>query len=170
MDNVPGDVGATYDTRVSLSVINVSFVQNTAAIGEDRVGGEGGAIFYRSKVKHDQILISNTSFLKNKADLQGGAVSSRSQIIVKDSYFTANSAVDSGGAIYSASINLTKCHFQFNFAQSGGALFSNGPQIVVSHTNFTNNLASAGGAISGGENVRLSCSFCYFNDNTVLPR
>ncbi len=135
------------------------------SIFNENEADEGGAIFSDFHTR-----IENSVFHRNHASHSSGAVHSvSSHTSIKDCMFFSNNA-GKAGALTMKSGEITQCSFDFNTAtgQGGAMVISSISNVSISHTNFTNNRAGGGGgAIKGGRNVRFSCGFCSFKNNTV---
>lgn len=136
--------------------------------------GHGGAIY-----NLDTVNISNSTFRNNAttSEWNGGAIYSSSHLAISFSTFTNNEA-GSGGAIYTQSaINQTNVYdtmFDQNFATEelttgfGGAVYvSDGANLTVNLSRFTNNEARTGGAIAVRSGSRLSIDGSTISDNTT---
>ena len=131
-----------------LNVTDSTFINN-------RAGQWAGAIHTHSNA-YTRIVGSN--FTDNVAGTNGGALFSYSKLEVINSTFTGNNATNNGGAIcgysYGSVYNITvdSCNFIKNRVSSGagGAIRAmNLGYLTVGYSNFTNNFASNGQAISG---------------------
>ena len=102
--------------RQGTSYIDCLFINNVA--------DEGGALTF-----HSSGTIKNCTFIDNKANMYGGAVSS--------------------GFLYETmKLNVVDCNFEGNTALNGGAMWANGLNIIIDNTNFKNNhVTDNGGAI-----------------------
>ena len=131
-----------------LNVTDSTFINN-------RAGQWAGAIHTHSNA-YTRIVGSN--FTDNVAGTNGGALFSYSKLEVINSIFTGNNATNNGGAIcgysYGSIYNITvdSCKFIKNRVSNGagGAIRAmNLGYLTVGYSNFTNNFASNGQAISG---------------------
>ncbi len=154
--------------RVDLS--NVTFRQNTAK--------EGGAIWIGSA--NSKLVVNNSSFIRNRANSHGagGAIDMKNGMIaVSDSSFVDNLAEVIGGAVSSwlhGEINISNSSFYRNQAKDGGAVYSGGAKINLSHVTMLNNVASGsegGGAIHSYEafpgQIRLRNSIVFSEWSSV---
>jgi predicted outer membrane repeat protein len=162
----------TYDT-VFMSVENCRFENNTGryepgAINNcgvlnvtdstfinNKAGQWAGAIHTHSNA-YSRIVDSN--FTNNVAGTNGGAIFSYSKLEVINSTFTGNTATNNGGAIcgysYGSIYNVTVENSRFinnkvNSGAGGAIRAMNLGYLNVCYSNFTNNSASNGQAISG---------------------
>ena len=139
--NISGGVLNAVQTFTSFS--NTLFVKNKA------VHSRGGAIFlYLSALNISQcnfrinigavggavaleriktVIITWTIFSKNFADLSGGAIS----ILLYDSLLTRT-------------VSICKSQFTKNIANIGGAMYARGSLILLSDSNFYENMAEGG--------------------------
>lgn len=131
-----------YVTNVPKNTLyNCTFLNNSAMYG--------GAIY----LPYGELSLSNCKFINNSAHWFGGAIASDkdSKISVVGTVFeNCRSVDDAGGAIYAFSTDLevrdsTLNNCSANFA---GAICSLNSEILISYSNFTNNLARyEGGAV-----------------------
>jgi predicted outer membrane repeat protein len=110
----------------------------------------GGAIL---KDNTGALIVSNTSFLNNRAFVRGGAIfkAGTGTISITNSRFSGNNTLDNGGgAIYitdAGQIDITGSTFSSNTSPlSGGAInhFGSGLMNITSST-FSDNVSSLGG-------------------------
>ncbi|SOD18406.1 T9SS type A sorting domain-containing protein [Pedobacter xixiisoli] len=121
---------------------NVSFQDNTA-------GADGGAIYILRGTSTPRAIISNSSFIRNKATgNEGGAIFSNSAsttLTISGSTFNANEAT-SGGAINAAGVtNITTSTFKENKSTgSGSAIYLLHAALTssITNTSFQDNVAS----------------------------
>ena len=139
------DYGGAISTFGSLNVFNSKFIGNLA----DELGG---AIY-----SYDSLIIKKCKFISNKADDDyGGAILTHGKICsVSDSEFMNNSANVDGGAIWSdESVSVKNSIFKYNQAsgasvfQSCGGAIKSSEDVKVDNCTFSNNHAKDyGGAI-----------------------
>jgi parallel beta-helix repeat protein len=133
-----GDGGALLNWVGSPTIIDSTFVENTAASSSPR--GNGGGIYNYLSNPH----ISGCVFLRNTASEVGGGVSNSldSSPTITDCTFIGNSARD-GGATNSfplGDVALSRCIFQGNTAaQSGGAMFNDGGRPTIDNCLYVGN-------------------------------
>lgn len=102
---------------------------------------------------YGELSLSNCKFINNSAHWFGGAIASDkdSKISVVGTVFeNCRSVDDAGGAIYAFSTDLEVRDSTFNncSANFAGAICSLNSEILISYSNFTNNLARyEGGAV-----------------------
>ncbi|MCL2116043.1 MAG: hypothetical protein FWH29_07470 [Methanobrevibacter sp.] len=152
--------GAIYNSGNFSSIVNTSFINNSASLG--------GGIFNNGI----NFSVVNSTFRANNAG-GGAAIENRgSNVIVVNSTFTANNA--SAGAIYNTNTNFTvlSSTFTANIAVMGGAIYNtNGANFKVINSTFTDNDASMyGGAIYTvfARNFSVFNSTFYNNTATEL--
>ena len=157
--------GKAEDKTVNLTINNSIFEGNSAKNG-------GGAIFNRSEqIETDvvrSVTVTNSSFRNNTAQGRGGAVFNEGDTTngndavfkISNSRFENNTAINGGGAIYNSGDmqidNTVFANNGGNTTQVGGAIsnvLSNAgsaasPQLTVTNSSFTNNIAqNYGGAV-----------------------
>lgn len=124
-----------YVTNVPKNTLyNCTFLNNSAMYG--------GAIY----LPYGELSLSNCKFINNSAHWFGGAIASDkdSKISVVGTVFeNCRSVDDAGGAIYAFSTDLEVRDSTFNncSANFAGAICSLNSEILISYSNFTNNLA-----------------------------
>ena len=131
-----------YVTNVPKNTLyNCTFLNNSAMYG--------GAIY----LPYGELSLSNCKFINNFTHWFGGAIASDkdSKISVVGTVFeNCRSVDDAGGAIYAFSTDLEVRDSTFNncSANFAGAICSLNSEILISYSNFTNNLARyEGGAV-----------------------
>ena len=135
-----------------LSVNNAVFTENSAK--------EGGAIWLGSAAS--RVSIQNSAFVSNRAESHGagGAIDlEHGDLSVNGSSFVGNVSTQIGGAIATWStgaISVSNSSFSGNRAKEGGAVFSGGAEITLSHVTMVNNRsnASSGSAIAFSDTYR----------------
>ncbi|MBE6486929.1 MAG: hypothetical protein E7Z85_08835 [Methanosphaera stadtmanae] len=143
------------DQYMEVTINNLTVNNCTAAPslydGSQLTGG--GAIINR-----DTLILNNTRFNNNRAELFAGAIWNYDTLIVDNSEFNNNTAhvdnlsandVGLGGAIYGGSLIVNNTRFNNNTADYGGAIYTQYNIFTVDNTEFNNNHAyNFGGAIN----------------------
>ena len=188
--------GAVYWYGDTGEIINVSFTGNKAlgnvmapsSYGDNTTGGDGGAIMWTGQ----NGIVDNCTFTDNYASQRGGAVFLQGSVdgdCINTTFsscdFISNEAGLNGGAIdwHECAHDglVTMSNFRDNIAASnGGAIFWDGHNGRILHSNFTNNSANGlitdthgnfgdGGAIiwSG---INGTVDDCRFIDNNASQR
>ena len=119
------------------NITNCNFAENNAT-------GAGTVYFQSSQGK-----IENCNFDKNVANYAGGIYVNIGDVLIIKNNFTNNNATEDGGAIYlnspAAGTNITYCNFNKNNAKNGAAIAIAADNILVTQSNFTNNVATGNG-------------------------
>lgn len=146
-NNSAGNSGGAIESYGELNINDSKFYNNSVY---DNYNGSGGAINARN------LNIKNTEFDNNSATVYGGAIQAfgyEMNTVINNSKFTNNRA-EEGGAIFSAnSITIENSSFNNNSAvNDGGAINSHSSytNIKITDTDFKNNTAKRGGALSAG--------------------
>lgn len=164
--NVIRDFGGAltihFDAAESVSFVNITastFVENTAVCG-------AGLYLNQASASTNAIGISNTSFISNTADEQGGGI-----------FITALSEVQPSPLV----LDLYACIFTLNFAMWGGGLSSyvasnkTHIEITAIGSNWTRNGANTSGfavglkehSISGTFSIEATLVDCWIYNNTL---
>ena len=151
-------------TNTTITISDSEFMDNSTWFG--------GAVYLEDAI-NSNITITDSEFMDSSAQY-GGAVyledATDSNVTITDSQFIDNTAQSDGGAVYTylapyyrhttTTINISVCTFNNNRAGQDGAAvslvlistqsghFSSKFIIVLSRSNFTNNIADNGGAVS----------------------
>ena len=133
----------------SVSLVNCSFISNTA---------ESGGALYGGAVK-----ATSTSFSNNEASAgPGGAIVAEISVEATAANFVNNVALDSGegrgGAIITTEANIYSSSFDYNRAINGGAIDST-EATIVSSTFMKNTAVVDGGAIAAMNSKVLDSTF-----------
>lgn len=146
--------GAAYlfaDPQDTVTIENTIFRDNqVAALTGGGNDGNGGAIAHvrNSPDAAGKFTVSNSSFVDNLANSQGGAiwVNQTNSIDINNSTFSGNRATNSfGGAIttYHGQMDVTNVTIADNSAEGSGAIFrGTDPSITATNTIFANNTSN----------------------------
>jgi predicted outer membrane repeat protein len=121
---------------------NSTFAGNTAN-GSSSSASSGAGIG-----NSGTMTITGSTFDRNTANSDGGAIYNDGTVTVNTSSFTNNVAFSDGGAIRSGgNLSLSGCTFAWNTASSvGGALDTSDANMSASNCTFASNTAISGGA------------------------
>ncbi len=166
--------GGVIKSEGPLTVINCTFINNTAR--------KGGAIHAENGLE-----VINSEFINNTAKgSQGGAIyASGDTQLINDTFDNNVATGGSGGAVrVQGNLNVENSTFENNKAGSkrtgditnGGAISVtdssgsgyNPSTITVKNSEFTNNDAFNGGAISSGDNVNVTVDNSSFVGNKAV--
>lgn len=158
--NGNGDHGGAINNKGILTVVDCSYVDNSASYG-------GGAIYSENILN-----VENSDFTSNKAtDISkgyGGAIFTMHCICkISDSTFNNNNA-NVGGAINNnneGNLSIVNSKFINNNATLAGAVFTY-ENCVINSSMFKNNKASKAGSIYNFNNLNISQT--TFDSNNVL--
>ena len=153
------DLGGAIYGRNNVFIDNCTFKGNKAK--------HGGAI---DKTNDGYVVVCHSTFSKNEATGDGGAIDAESPITIENSLFNDNSANGKGGAIYSDYISFEgNSSFINNHANGhGGAIYTSKIAKNVKDLNFTSNYAKSdyGGAIYINNKCGdVNFNNCIFTDN-----
>lgn len=154
-----GDGGAIF-ALVRLSVTNGLFQANECTA----ISCDGGALFVFS-----QAAFSDTSFISNTAQDQGGAVSAPGVVSLTGGLFQGNRSVfGTGGGLFAPGVtDISGTQFRSNMARSnGGGVYAN-TALTVTHALFQDNQSTHGQGGGLAANGRLTVSDTQFLRNTA---
>ncbi len=159
-DSVEFDGGGLYSEDGSPTLVNLTFINNTAT-------NDGGGMFNWK----GSPTLTNITFENNVATADGGGLRSRvGNPILTNITFTNNEAKFGGGMFGSnGDPTLTNVVFNGNTAsQSGGGLRNNTSNPTLTHITFYNNTASArgGGMHNWDSNPVLVNTILWGNSDT----
>ncbi len=160
--------GGIFGLGSSLYVFSGVFLNNTAI--DENFGGGGAVSVEASQTSGNKSLsVLSTIFQGNKAAKMGGAVLNSGGFIILHNCTLQMNTASHGGAMVSSSGVIVNSTFEHNSADfDGGALvLAADSKSNVSHCQFSHNTALTGGAIKGGQQTILSCTFCAFYNNTA---
>lgn len=145
-------------------------------------GGLGGSFSTGGAITGYTVVVSNSQFDNNSADLGGaiqaqdtvtidgstftdnegilgGAVLAGELATITNSTFTSNTSADAGGAVFSYGlVNSTASTFVGNDSGAGGAILADEGFSIVNST-FVENSAGLGGAVYGSNGLVLQSTF-----------
>ncbi len=130
---------------------------------------EGGGLFADESL---DLLVANSTFVGNSADLGGGAWVVESGTLVVDTTFEGNAALESGGGLgvdFTAAAQVVRATFVGNTAYAGAGFHSRyDVDTSVSESSFVSNVSTeAGGALAALDSVRLHVAGCDLSDNAA---
>ncbi|OQY29536.1 MAG: hypothetical protein B6244_03260, partial [Candidatus Cloacimonetes bacterium 4572_55] len=156
--------GGVFNNNGSPTIRHCRFRENFAHFG--------GAI---ANIEGSRPTIWDCSFGDNEAQAQGGAIfNEESDPVIFRCEFTNNICVGKGGAIFNkeigplSKVEITHCLFFSNKADSGGAIFHEDANSLISQCVFVGNVAQAG---DGGAIVNQGSSTisgCTLSGNQAL--
>ncbi len=167
-DDFPSDDhgGGMYNSRSSPTVLNCSFIGNTAS-------NLGGGMYNRD----GSPTVNNCTFSGNTASLGGGMFNNNSNPTVSNCVFIGNTATASSGGgmanIGGSSPTVSNCVFIGNTAGNNGggmANFGTGDSPTVTNCTFSGNTADFGAAmiIAGGSPIVTSCTLWGDSPNEIF--
>ena len=131
---------------------------------ENNSGFIGGAICSQEGM----IKSNRCDFISNHGRDGGGAIANHGEIDLIENRFISNSAKLEGGAIncqLKGSSKITKCEFEDNSADHGGAIDNFG-KFVITDCSFVGNTCSAeGGAVDNNQDGTVRVDGCVFKNN-----
>ncbi len=145
--------------RVVIS--NLAFSNGFSA--SEAGNGQGGAIFSSLP-----LVIEDSTFSGNSAELSGGAVHGSDSIQISNSFFENNSAGDAGGAVNgSRDVDIEVSVFTGNSGNRGGAVFTSSTLAITGSTFEDNSASLFGGAVFAVRNSAFSLSESTFIGNSA---
>ena len=165
-DNRAGLDGGAVDGEQAITIADSHFQTNSAGMYAGAVDADGGLL-----------LVTDSAFSSNQADLEGGAIYSYDATLI-DTDFTDNVAGDDSGAVENdnlltiqggqfinnraaidggaldanVQLTITNAYFFNNQAQGEGGAARTYGRAVISNTQFISNAATSyGGALQAGE-------------------
>ncbi|MDR0911351.1 MAG: hypothetical protein LBM96_01955, partial [Methanobrevibacter sp.] len=160
--------GAIYNSGDDFSVVNSSFVNNSAYAG--------GAINNRG----NNFCLANSSFINNHAEANanmaygGGAVQNTGMNgSIIGSEFVNNSANSYGGAVHNnggKTFHISDSTFVNNYGGNvdGGAVYNNGSNCIVLNSSFVNNSVTKCGGAVFNHGVNFSVVNSSFVNNSAI--
>ena len=160
--------GGVFSGNNSLLTLNQSTIASNLALNF----GQGGGIYNGN---NSLLTITSSTIANNSVDSNGnggGIYNSAGTLTISDSTFSNNSAEVAGGAVFSNAgiLNVTNTVIKNNSTQflGGGFRGSNGNQMTISSSTFSNNSAKIGGAISNLKS-QATITNTTIDSNTTLP-
>ncbi|MDO5851359.1 MAG: hypothetical protein Q4Q23_02605 [Methanobacteriaceae archaeon] len=165
-ENTINMVGGTiYNLRSNLTLINCTFIGNSAV--------SGGGIYN----SYGTVKLNKINFLQNEAyDFFGGAIYNTGIMEIQNSNFTENVAFNyDGGAITNTGqLGIINCNFKENTAgETGGAIHNikwatdKGNITITNSTFIENSVVSAHGGAIANHNGTITIISSLFKDNTA---
>ena len=143
-------------------VENIGWLVVNDSVFSDNRAKEGGAIFITNP--YSRLTINNSAFIDNGAIASGAGgaiVMEDGTVAINSSSFIRNRSDNVGGAIGtwgSGDFSVTNSTFSGNSAKTGGAIYSGGASMSLTHVTLVDNYADRGGAIATYENFPSSVS------------
>ena len=181
--------GAIYNNGGTLTLIESTLRNNTAKNGGGIYNRAGEITIQQSTLSHnsasygaaiqngatwsgttnsDHLTVTHSTFSKNTAQEEGGAIWSFDPITVTHSIFSANNAFQDGGAMYLYDgSTIDQSTFYSNTASGGGAIFIYGDTepVFITNSTFSQNSASVGAGI--WNHAPLTIQHSTFSGNTA---
>jgi hypothetical protein len=166
-----GGLKMTGSASITSTIKNCLFTENFAF--------SGGAV---ANISEADVFLLNCRFENNQADQEGGALlvapaSSIGQTEVKDCIFYNNKAANGGSISLSGLVNIDRCTFSGNLADTGGAIYIPASPsrsiLFMSNSLVVGNTAKYGGAlyISDASNQAFNYAgvrYCTFSGNKSM--
>jgi predicted outer membrane repeat protein len=153
------------------SIDSCTFNANVAR--DDSWAGGGGLWCRESSPALTYCTFSaNTAFSTNLPGDGGGVFCKFTSLTATDCTFIGNSTGGGAGGMYSFDADesvLTRCHFEDNYAYSGGGMYMEGSLAQLYDCTFESNSATLGGAILMGEISEPELNDCIFLANEANP-
>lgn len=161
IQNGSANGGGGIDNSGALRLVNSTVTSNTAT-------WSGGGICNCSGI----LTMTGSTVSDNTAGWGGGGIYDLGRFTIADSVIMGNSAADWGGGGmfvgggYQTEI-VTNSVFKGNSALYGGGIDNQGGILDISHSTFSDNTATAGGALSNQYNGYLTVRYSTINSNTA---
>lgn len=148
----------------SISVTNSTFSHNSAALN-------AGVMYLEDSI----LEVERSLFISNLANVNGGVMytnTTSTNYTVSLSSIVNNTAGNSGGVMFvgksDSLVIIERSSCGFNSALNrGGVVAISGSKVIINETNFFNNTARLGGAISAcNSDVTLPCELAATEDST----
>ena len=167
--NGNNDKGGAIYSYADLTISNCNFIDNKA----EGIYGEGGSIYSACS----KLTVTQSLFEKNYASAGAAINCYASEAIIDTCQFIDNYAKWYGGAIYTDCILLVKSsRFGNNYAYSGGAIhyttsyrtWDSITNVTINDSNFIQNTAFYGGALSTSSFRKVIYNNCNFLENYAI--
>lgn len=157
-----GGSSGIYNDGSSLRIDNCDFVGNSAQ------GKGGGSIYVVNVIDPREVVVNNSSFIKNKSEFQGGALYVSNSILRFSNSTVSENRSNKGAGVYIAFggyVYLENVQFLRNNAtESGAGIFVLQAPVTAINTIFTSNEAN----LSGGGVYLTDEAFATFQNASLL--
>jgi predicted outer membrane repeat protein len=165
--NSSGSGGAIFTSKSTVTMNNVSFIENNAT--KNMQINSGGGIYNSNGSLH----LTGVSFIRNSSIQPGGGISNMngSSVILNDVSFIENTSDMYGGGIYNEgnnNVTLLNVLLQRNKAEDGGGIYSTGnTTLLLNDVTFDENIADVdGGGMYNAIIESASLNNVVFTGNT----
>jgi len=146
--------GAIENASGETSVTSCNFEDNAATMGGAIYTGDMGGG-----------MVSNSTFLRNTAEEEGGAIRTFSESAVYNCTFRENSAGTGGGFMGKAQ-DMSNCRFLYNQARgAGGGLYLDGGHVFFLNCTVHGNQANQSGGIAAYSVAMFDMLYCTVAGN-----
>jgi methionine-rich copper-binding protein CopC len=162
------EIGTYHETGITIN--NEITIKGQSKTGTIIDGDKKGQIFIIPKGSTVEIV--DIRLINGNSDF-GGAIKNSGKLTLTNTYLSKNTA-SSGGAVWNeGTMTITGCTFESNVGNSssygGGAIYSENGNIIISNSNFTQNLAKfMGGAVFNSAKSTCTIKSTNFSGNNVL--
>jgi hypothetical protein len=173
--NTAANGGGAINSRFgNFTTNNCNFIENTAA-------NNGGAVNAGGESEDDIFIVNNCNFVKNMANFGGAAMVNGVTLLFTNSTFYRNTATINGGAIstycFAPKIYSYHCTFDNNQALAANAVYMNWSGYLASYNNIYIGVSpqiqgkiDAGTNLIEGENgVTRELIFGEYKDDNIAP-
>ena len=161
-------IGTYHETGITIN--NEITIKGQSKTGTIIDGDKKGQIFIIPKGSTVEIV--DIRLINGNSDF-GGAIKNSGKLTLTNTYLSKNTA-SSGGAVWNeGTLSITGCTFDSNVGNSssygGGAIYNENGNIIISNSNFTQNLAKfMGGAVFNSVKSTCTIKSTNFSGNNVL--